>query len=122
MMRLLLLAVFLWLPAAQAQLSIEITGAGAQRIPLAIVPFAGESAAPPPARQRACRGRVGAAAGHQQHRAHGPREERLLPRARAAADLARAHRGDERQLRGMALAPRRRAAGGLGAAAPRRSA
>src|ERR1043165_5033129 len=47
MMRLLLLAVFLWLPAAQAQLSIEITGAGAQRIPIAIVPFAGESALPP---------------------------------------------------------------------------
>src|ERR1043165_1787129 len=47
MMRLLLLAVFLWLPAAQAQLSIEITGAGAQRIPIAIVPFAGESAPPP---------------------------------------------------------------------------
>ncbi|HXJ08581.1 MAG TPA: Tol-Pal system protein TolB, partial [Burkholderiales bacterium] len=33
--------------AAQAQLSIEITGAGAQRIPIAIVPFAGESALPP---------------------------------------------------------------------------
>src|SRR3982751_3836419 len=47
MMRLLLLAVFLWLPAAHAQLSIEITGAGAQRIPVAIVPFAGENALPP---------------------------------------------------------------------------
>src|SRR3982751_7129168 len=47
MMRLLLLAVFLWLPAAHAQLSIEITGAGAQRIPIAVVPFAGESALPP---------------------------------------------------------------------------
>ncbi len=40
---------FLFLPAllalapmAQAQLTIEITGAGAQRIPVAIVPFAGE--------------------------------------------------------------------------------
>ena len=32
------------LPAAQAQLAIEITGAGAQRIPIAIAPFAGESA------------------------------------------------------------------------------
>lgn len=30
--------------AARAQLSIEITGAGAQRIPVAIVPFAGEPA------------------------------------------------------------------------------
>jgi TolB protein len=38
---LLLLA---WPFAAQAQLSIEITGAGAQRIPIAIVPFAGEPA------------------------------------------------------------------------------
>jgi TolB protein len=41
--------VFIWmlllgaLPA-RAQLSIEITGAGAQRIPLAVVPFAGEDA------------------------------------------------------------------------------
>ena len=32
---------------AQAQLSIEITGAGAQRIPIAIVPFAGEAALAP---------------------------------------------------------------------------
>ncbi len=32
---------------ARAQLSIEITGAGAQRIPIALVPFAGESALPP---------------------------------------------------------------------------
>src|SRR3982751_4958402 len=47
MMRLLLLAVFLWLPAAHAQLSIEITGAGAQRIPIAVVPFAGERALAP---------------------------------------------------------------------------
>ncbi len=31
-------------PTARAQLSIEITGAGAQRIPVAIVPFAGEAA------------------------------------------------------------------------------
>ena len=30
--------------AAAAQLSIEITGAGAQRIPIAIAPFAGEGA------------------------------------------------------------------------------
>mgnify|MGYP001619049652 CR=1 FL=1 len=30
--------------SASAQLSIEITGAGAQRIPIAIVPFAGEGA------------------------------------------------------------------------------
>jgi TolB protein len=33
--------------AAQAQLSIEITGSGAQRIPIAIVPFAGEGALSP---------------------------------------------------------------------------
>jgi TolB protein len=33
-----------WVPAARAQLSIEITGAGAQRIPIAIAPFAGEGA------------------------------------------------------------------------------
>ncbi len=34
-------------PVARAQLSIEITGAGANRIPIAIVPFAGEAALPP---------------------------------------------------------------------------
>ena len=32
---------------ARAQLSIEITGAGANRIPIAIVPFPGEAALPP---------------------------------------------------------------------------
>jgi TolB protein len=37
-------ALLLALPQARAQLSIEITGAGAQRIPIAIVPFAGEAA------------------------------------------------------------------------------
>ena len=37
-------ALLLALPQARAQLSIEITGAGAQRIPIAIVPFAGEGA------------------------------------------------------------------------------
>ena len=31
-------------PLARAQLSIEITGAGAQRIPIAVAPFAGEAA------------------------------------------------------------------------------
>ncbi|MGQ0547981.1 MAG: Tol-Pal system beta propeller repeat protein TolB [Betaproteobacteria bacterium] len=42
----LLLGAALMLAAlpARAQLSIEITGAGAQRIPIAIVPFAGEAA------------------------------------------------------------------------------
>ncbi|MGH8689936.1 MAG: Tol-Pal system beta propeller repeat protein TolB [Burkholderiales bacterium] len=35
---------FLSATSAGAQLSIEITGAGAQRIPIAIVPFAGEAA------------------------------------------------------------------------------
>jgi TolB protein len=45
-----LIAAILLLGAAftaSAQLSIEITGAGAQRIPIAIVPFAGEGALPP---------------------------------------------------------------------------
>ncbi len=48
-LRLLCALTFLlcWLPAARAQLSIEITGAGAQRIPIAIAPFAGESALSP---------------------------------------------------------------------------
>ena len=36
--------VFLTAPDARAQLSIEITGAGAQRIPIAIAPFPGENA------------------------------------------------------------------------------
>ena len=45
-MKRLLAAVLLCLPAfaAHAQLSIEITGAGATRIPIAIAPFAGEGA------------------------------------------------------------------------------
>ena len=43
----LVLTLFLSVPLARAQLSIEITGAGAQRIPIAIVPFAGEAALPP---------------------------------------------------------------------------
>ena len=43
----LLALLFLWLSAAHAQLSIEITGAGAQRIPIAVVPFAGEPALGP---------------------------------------------------------------------------
>jgi TolB protein len=44
-MRLLLAVIFsLVSAAAGAQLSIEITGAGAQRTPIAIVPFAGEAA------------------------------------------------------------------------------
>jgi TolB protein len=34
-------------PLARAQLSIEITGAGEQRIPIAVVPFAGEAALDP---------------------------------------------------------------------------
>jgi TolB protein len=47
-MRVLLSAAALVLAAgsAYAQLSIEITGAGAQRIPVAIAPFAGEGALP----------------------------------------------------------------------------
>ncbi|HUN70560.1 MAG TPA: Tol-Pal system protein TolB, partial [Burkholderiales bacterium] len=45
-MRRLTAAVLLWLSmsAASAQLTIEITGAGAQRIPIAVVPFTGEGA------------------------------------------------------------------------------
>jgi TolB protein len=44
-MRKLIAAVLIcFASAASAQLSIEITGAGAQRIPIAIVPFAGEGA------------------------------------------------------------------------------
>jgi TolB protein len=45
--------VFVWMallcgaPPARAQLSIEITGAGAQRVPLAVVPFAGEQTLAP---------------------------------------------------------------------------
>src|SRR3954462_4375502 len=44
----LLLGAFLFSAArlASAQLAIEITGAGAQRIPVAIVPFAGEGSLP----------------------------------------------------------------------------
>ena len=43
-----LLALTLAAASASAQLSIEITGAGAQRTPVAVVPFAGEGALPPP--------------------------------------------------------------------------
>jgi len=45
--RLLLLCAGLCASTAWAQLAIEITGAGAQRTPLAVVPFAGENALPP---------------------------------------------------------------------------
>jgi TolB protein len=50
-MRKLAVAALAWLAAfcAHAQLSIEITGAGANRIPIAIAPFAGEAALPVPA-------------------------------------------------------------------------
>jgi TolB protein len=48
MFRLLALIIILGAaPVARAQLSIEITGAGAQRIPVAVVPFAGEGALGP---------------------------------------------------------------------------
>ena len=43
----LLLCLTAFAPSARAQLSIEITGAGAQRIPIAVVPFAGEAALGP---------------------------------------------------------------------------
>jgi TolB protein len=42
MRKLIGLFLFLFATAAAAQLSIEITGAGSQRIPIAIAPFAGE--------------------------------------------------------------------------------
>ena len=43
--RIVVLALLLLLtPLARAQLSIEITGAGGQRIPIAVVSFAGEGA------------------------------------------------------------------------------
>jgi TolB protein len=38
------LMLLLFAPFARAQLSIEITGAGAQRVPIAIVPFTGDAA------------------------------------------------------------------------------
>ena len=43
----LAIAAAAFAPAASAQLSIEITGGGANRLPIAIVPFAGEGAIPP---------------------------------------------------------------------------
>jgi TolB protein len=43
---LVLAAAFAFAGATHAQLSIEITGAGAQRIPIAIAPFPGEAALP----------------------------------------------------------------------------
>lgn len=43
---LLALVFALFVRGAEAQLSIEITGAGANRIPIAVVPFAGEGALP----------------------------------------------------------------------------
>jgi TolB protein len=45
--RFILLVLMALASAAHAQLTIEITGAGAQRIPVAIVPFAGEGALGP---------------------------------------------------------------------------
>ena len=43
----ILLAAFLFLASpARAQLTIEITGGGAQQIPIAVLPFVGESALP----------------------------------------------------------------------------
>lgn len=43
----LAMAVGTFAPSAYAQLSIEITGGGANRLPIAIMPFAGEGAIPP---------------------------------------------------------------------------
>ena len=43
---LVLLALLVYGGAAQAQLSIEITGAGAQRVPIAVAPFPGEASLP----------------------------------------------------------------------------
>jgi TolB protein len=49
MLRRISLAALLlaWMPLACAQLAIEISGVGAQRIPIAIVPLAGEKVLPP---------------------------------------------------------------------------
>ena len=47
MKKLLAICFFLVATSAGAQLSIEITGAGAQRIPIAIAPFPGEAALAP---------------------------------------------------------------------------
>ena len=44
---LLAFAAAAFAPATSAQLSIEITGGGGNRLPIAIVPFAGEGAVPP---------------------------------------------------------------------------
>ena len=44
---LLALAAALFAPVVSAQLSIEITGGGSNRLPIAVVPFAGEGAIPP---------------------------------------------------------------------------
>jgi len=41
------LALFLFCSGALAQLSIEITGGGGNRIPIAVLPFTGEGAVPP---------------------------------------------------------------------------
>src|SRR4051812_18203438 len=41
------MAVAAFAPAAHAQLSIEITGGGANRLPIAIAPFAAEGSIPP---------------------------------------------------------------------------
>jgi TolB protein len=46
MKKLLAVCLFSFATSAAAQLSIEITGAGAQRIPIAVAPFAGEGALP----------------------------------------------------------------------------
>jgi TolB protein len=46
-LRFLSLLLILAAPLARAQLSIEITGAGAQRLPIAVAPFAGEAALGP---------------------------------------------------------------------------
>ena len=47
MRNLIAFVLLLFATAAAAQLSIEITGAGAQRVPIAVVPFAGEGALAP---------------------------------------------------------------------------
>jgi len=95
--------LLLGVSAAHAQLSIEITGAGAQRIPVAIV----RSRRVDPRRRRD---------------AHHPRrlERSGLSRARGAAAQPGAHRGVDDQLRGVARPARRRRAARLGRDASRR--
>jgi Tol biopolymer transport system component len=108
-MRLLIAALLLLAaaPSAFAQLSIEITGAGAQRLPIAIAPFAGEGALPAGIstivradleRSGLFRGIEGAAA---QSRAYGKLEPQLHRVEVASCGRARARLGRRAQRRAV---------------------